>query len=94
MRIAVTFLILALFLYSAALTQRVRNLRQDYKILEQRIEVLQKAAEQRDKALQEARSELESKKATLDEARKANPAFFDQPLPADICGMYCKGSDK
>ena len=89
MRIA---LFISVWLLIAAAVLNFWNLREQNKVLMDRMETLQQAVEQRDQDLKQAEEAWQHKKEALDEMEKANPDFYNQPLPYGSDSLFGKGS--
>ena len=88
MRIA---LFISVWLLIAAAVLNFWNLREQNKVLMDRMETLQQAVEQRDQDLKQAEEAWQQKKGALDEMEKANPDFYNQPLPDGSGRLFGKG---
>ena len=89
MRIA---LFISVWLLIAAAVLNFWNLREQNKVLMDRMETLQQAVEQRDQDLKQAEEAWQQKKGALDEMEKQNPDFYNQPLPYGSDSLFGKGS--
>nr|DAK56553.1 MAG TPA: Protein of unknown function (DUF2570) [Caudoviricetes sp.] len=89
MRIA---LFISVWLLIAAAVLNFWNLREQNKVLMDRMETLQQAVEQRDQDLKQAEEAWQQKKGALDEMEKQNPDFYNQPLPDGSDSLFGKGS--
>lgn len=88
MRIA---LLISVWLIAAAAVMSFWNLREQNKVLMDRMETLQQAVEQRDQDLKQAEEAWQQKKGALDEMEKQNPDFYNQPLPYGSDRLFGKG---
>lgn len=88
MRIA---LFISVWLLIAAAVLNFWNLREQNKVLMDRMETLQQAVEQRDRDLKQAEEAWQQKREALDEMEKANPDFYNQPLPDGSDRLFRKG---
>ena len=88
MRIA---LFISVWLLIAAAVLNFWNLREQNKVLMDRMETLQQAVEQRDQDLKQAEEAWQQKKGALDEMEKATPDFYNQPLPDGSGRLFGKG---
>ena len=88
MRIA---LFISVWLLIAAAVLNFWNLREQNKVLMDRMESLEQAVEQRDRDLKQAEEAWQQKREALDEMEKANPDFYNQPLPDGSGRLFGKG---
>ena len=74
-------LVISVWLLIAAVFLNFLDLREKNEALMERMESLEQAVEQRDRDLKQAEEAWQHKKEALDEMEKANPDFYNQPLP-------------
>lgn len=84
-------LVVSVWLLIAAVFMNFLDLRKKNEALIERMESLEQAVEQRDRDLKQAEEAWQQKREALDAMEKANPDFYNQPLPDGSDRLFCKG---
>lgn len=84
-------LVISVWLLIAAVFLNFLDLREKNEALMERMESLEQAVEQRDRDLKQAEEAWQQKREALDEMEKANPDFYNQPLPDGSDRLFGKG---
>lgn len=84
-------LVISVWLLLAAVCLNFWNLYKKNEALIERMESLEQAVEQRDRDLKQAEEAWQQKREALDEMEKANPDFYNQPLPDGSDRLFGKG---
>lgn len=84
-------LVFSVWLLIAAVFLNFLDLREKNEALMERMESLEQAVEQRDRDLKQAEEAWQQKREALDEMEKANPDFYNQPLPDGSGRLFGKG---
>ena len=83
-------LVISVWLLLAAVCLNFWNLHKKNEALIERMESLEQAVEQRDRDLKQAEEAWQQKSEALDEMEKANPDFYNQPLPDGTDRLFGK----
>lgn len=83
-------LVISVWLLLAAVCLNFWNLHKKNEVLIERMESLEQAVEQRDRDLKQAEEAWQQKSEALDEMEKANPDFYNQPLPDGTDRLFGK----
>lgn len=84
-------LVVSVWLLIAVVFMNFLDLRKKNEALIERMESLEQAVEQRDSDLKQAEEAWQQKREALDEMEKANPDFYNQPLPDGSDRLFGKG---
>lgn len=84
-------LVISVWLLIAAVFLNFLDLRKKNEALIERMDSLEQAVEQRDRDLKLAEEAWQQKSEALDEMEKANPDFYNQPLPDGTDRLFGKG---
>lgn len=83
-------LVISVWLLIAAVFLNFLDLRKKNEALIERMDSLEQAVEQRDRDLKQAEEAWQQKSEALDEMEKANPDFYNQPLPDGADRLFGK----
>ena len=84
-------LVVSVWLLIAVVFMNFLDLRKKNEALIERMESLEQAVEQRDSDLKQVEEAWQQKREALDEMEKANPDFYNQPLPDGSDRLFGKG---
>ena len=84
-------LVISVWLFLAPVYLNFWDLHKKNEALIERMESLEQAVEQRERDLKQAEEAWQQKREALDEMEKANPDFYNQPLPDGSDRLFGKG---